>query len=345
MTTLVISDLHLGALLARDVLRRPAALDALCERLDGVDRLVLLGDTLELLEGRPRAAADAARPVLARLAGVLGRAGEVVVVPGNHDAALVARHVRAMRAAGTPLRPAGRVPRSASPELAALCDWLAPARVEVRYPGVWLAPGVWATHGHYLDRHLLDALAGRDVAAGPRRSADEYERTRGLDARLVSELAEANLPEPLAALTDRALTTSRAALAAGAPLAARLPGIAPGLRQLALVAPALLDARLHRSAALPAMAAVTRRLRVPARWTVFGHIHRRGPLPGDAAADWRPLGAGSTTLVNAGSWVHDALLAGTPGARRASPYRPGGAVLVGDDGVPRAIDVLGGLPD
>ena len=30
---------------------------------------------------------------------------------------------------------------------------------EVRYPGVWLSEGVWATHGHYLDRHLLPEAA------------------------------------------------------------------------------------------------------------------------------------------------------------------------------------------
>jgi hypothetical protein len=41
--TLVISDLHLGSRNGVDVLRRPAARDALLEALDGVDRLVLLG--------------------------------------------------------------------------------------------------------------------------------------------------------------------------------------------------------------------------------------------------------------------------------------------------------------
>jgi hypothetical protein len=56
MRTLVISDLHLGSITRRDVLRRPAALEALLGALDGVDRLVLLGDTVELLEGAPRRA-------------------------------------------------------------------------------------------------------------------------------------------------------------------------------------------------------------------------------------------------------------------------------------------------
>jgi len=345
VSTLVISDLHLGSLLGRDVLRRPVALDALCARLDGIDRLVLLGDTLELFEGRPRAAAAAARPVLTRLAGALGRGGEVIVVAGNHDGALVQPRIRAMRASGTPLRPATRLPRTATAELDELCGWLAPARVEVRYPGVWLDDGVWATHGHYLDRHLVEALAGRDPSLGERRTADDYERGKGLDATLLSDAAEVSLPEPLALLTDGAIAASRVLLAAGAPLAAGLPGIAPGLRRLSVAAPILLDHGLHRRAALPAMAAVVARLHVPARWTIFGHIHRRGPLPGDGGPLWHPLGPAGPGLANTGSWVYDALLAGADEARGERPYRPGGAVLVEPGAPPRAIDVLAGVPD
>ena len=56
MRTLVLSDLHLGARLQRDVLRRPEALEALLDALTDVERLVLLGDVVELLEGRPERA-------------------------------------------------------------------------------------------------------------------------------------------------------------------------------------------------------------------------------------------------------------------------------------------------
>ena len=49
MRSLVISDLHLGSRMQRDVLVRPPALERLLDALDGVDRLVLLGDTVELL--------------------------------------------------------------------------------------------------------------------------------------------------------------------------------------------------------------------------------------------------------------------------------------------------------
>ena len=40
------------------------------------------------------------------------------------------------------------VPLDAGPMLQRVADWLAPAHVEVRYPGVWLGEGIWATHGH-----------------------------------------------------------------------------------------------------------------------------------------------------------------------------------------------------
>ena len=63
MRTLVISDLHLGSRRPVDILRRPEPLDALCAYLGDVDRLVLLGDVLELRHGplREALAAGAAR--------------------------------------------------------------------------------------------------------------------------------------------------------------------------------------------------------------------------------------------------------------------------------------------
>ncbi|MGH2823882.1 MAG: hypothetical protein ACRDLY_12855, partial [Thermoleophilaceae bacterium] len=82
MRTLVVSDLHLGSRLAHDVLRRGVALEALLGALDGVDRLVLLGDVVELLEGRPRQAMAVAEPVLRALGARLGAGREVIVVPG-----------------------------------------------------------------------------------------------------------------------------------------------------------------------------------------------------------------------------------------------------------------------
>src|SRR4051812_50160650 len=82
--TLVVSDLHLGARTGVDVLQRPAARGALLERLDGVDRLVLLGDTLELRHGPVREALAAARPGLEAIRAPMAR-GEGVLVAGHHE--------------------------------------------------------------------------------------------------------------------------------------------------------------------------------------------------------------------------------------------------------------------
>ncbi|HSD80065.1 MAG TPA: metallophosphoesterase, partial [Solirubrobacteraceae bacterium] len=180
MRTLVISDLHLGARGAADVLRaEPAALEALAAAVRDADRLVLLGDTLELRHGPPREALDAAAPVLRALGGAHGAGAEVVLVAGNHDHRLVAPWLeRRMEAPDpAPLGLADRAEAGATPLAAAVADLLAPACVVVDYPGTWLRPDVYALHGHYLDRHVtvpsferlaagaLARLVGRPVAA------------------------------------------------------------------------------------------------------------------------------------------------------------------------------------
>jgi hypothetical protein len=160
--TLVISDLHLGALSGADVLRRPEPRAALMEALVDVERLVLLGDVLELRHGPRRDALAAARPFFEEL----GRAfagREIVVVAGNHDHALVESWLRARDeslapAACPPGNSLGLEQRFAAEEassmLATLAAWAAPARVSAAYPGLWLRSDVYATHGHYLDCHL-----------------------------------------------------------------------------------------------------------------------------------------------------------------------------------------------
>src|SRR3954453_11311284 len=88
-TTLVLSDLQLGLRSGEDLLRYGEARAVLRERLDGVDRVVLLGDTLELRQGLLSAALGIARPFFAELGAALGDR-EVVLVPGNHDHRLLA---------------------------------------------------------------------------------------------------------------------------------------------------------------------------------------------------------------------------------------------------------------
>jgi hypothetical protein len=180
MRTLVISDLHLGAASATDVLRRPVARAALIDALVGVDRLVLLGDVLELRHGPRRNALDAARPFFEELGRTFaGR--EVVVVAGNHDHALVESWLRRRDESSTP-QPLGLEQRlsaeEASSMLATLAAWAAPARVSAAFPGLWLRPDVYATHGHYLDCHLtiptMERLGIGMTARALRRPTDAF---------------------------------------------------------------------------------------------------------------------------------------------------------------------------
>ena len=54
MRTAIISDLHLGAASGEDVLRDPAVRRLLLEEIAGADRVVLLGDVVELRDLRAR---------------------------------------------------------------------------------------------------------------------------------------------------------------------------------------------------------------------------------------------------------------------------------------------------
>ncbi|HET6506521.1 MAG TPA: metallophosphoesterase [Baekduia sp.] len=339
MRTLIISDLHLGSRLGRDVLRHREALDRLLAALDdlAVDRLVLLGDTVELAEGRPRQAMAVAEPVLRALGAALGaRDGEVVVVPGNHDARLTRRWVRER---GDALTLDTLVPHDASPTLAELTSWLAPARVTVRAPGFWVSDRVWATHGHHLDRHLLPesawglprrAVRSAPLGAVPVVGPAAYERRRrpraGLEARLTR-----SLPRPLATLVDNVAELLRA-------------WSMPSARQLqahraAPVMRPLLGRQMQRSA-IPALLHAAARIGVDADWIVFGHVHRSGPRAGDDAALWTGSD-GRTRVANSGSWIYEPLL--LHHRRAPHPYWPGGAIVVDDDGDPRAIGLLDDL--
>ena len=144
---------------------------------------MLLGDVVELAERRPRQAMEVAEPVLRALGARLGRGHEVIVVPGNHDAELVRPWLQERDPAlGRRRRhPARRHARARAAHL------VAGARAGARPLPRRLArrDRVWATHGHYLDRHLLPEAA-YGVARGllgrlPRDGATpaDYERAAG----------------------------------------------------------------------------------------------------------------------------------------------------------------------
>jgi hypothetical protein len=132
--TLVISDLHLGAARGTDVLRRAELREPLLEAVRGVDRLVILGDALELRDGPQRDARELAAPFFADVGRALGPDGELLLLAGNHDHGLVAGWIDGRLLS----EPAGFLeleqrmePHEAGPLAAALAGHAAPALVRI----------------------------------------------------------------------------------------------------------------------------------------------------------------------------------------------------------------------
>jgi UDP-2,3-diacylglucosamine pyrophosphatase LpxH len=332
LRTLVISDLHLGNWGRHDVLRLPGPRAKLLDALEDFDRLVLLGDLAELATRHSRRALEVAEPVLREIGRRLGPEREAIVVPGNHDGPLIHAWVGAQ---GSQLTLDAPVPLQASRALDRLVSWLSPARVQVRYPGIWLADRVWATHGHYLDRHLVPESpfgllerAARDRDDPSERPVD-YERWRSR-----SRWAR---PPLVARLRRRPAATVLQGISQMVRVAA-LPALPQLLMQarLSSVSAATIDVQM-RYATIPAMARVVHRLGVQADWVVFGHVHRLGPLAGESLDRWRPSD-GSPRFINTGSWLYEPLLIDR--ARPPHPYWPGGAVILEPGREPRATGLL-----
>jgi len=290
-----------------------------------------------------RDALAAAAPVLRELGGAVG---EVVVVPGNHDHGLL-RGWLERRDAAVPLGLESTVDWDPREGLGAVVDQLAPARVRVAYPGVWLRDDVYATHGHYGDRHNTVPILERLGAGATVRVAGEPEggpaRAEDYEAALAPMYAWADTVAQSGGLRlggggsfqiaawqalngagrrsvrSRAMALGLAAAVAGLNRA-RIGPLKPDVSGVAL-----------RRGALSGFGEVVTRLRVPASHVIFGHTHRAGPLPGDDRSEWG-------RLINIGSWVYEARFIGDDPA--GSPYRPGFAAVVGDDGPPALVNLL-----
>jgi predicted phosphodiesterase len=358
MRTAVLSDLHLGAGGGADVARRPEALDRLAAALEPAERVVLLGDALELRERPIADLLEAVRPRFERLAAVLS-GKRVVLVPGNHDHALTEPWLARERLAGRPLGAEQQWPVEAGERDGAagrMASWLPGAEVTLAYPGLWLRPGVYATHGHYLDLHLtvprLESIAASALArvtgqGSDCRSAAGYEAVLaplyGFYAGLAQGASSAALER--GASMSRSVWSRVTGNGGGVArvLLGRItiPGAVAALNRLGVgpFKPELSGAELRR-AGLLAMGRVAEVLAPEAEHVLFGHTHRPGPLPGDDIAEWTtPSG---TRLSNCGSWYHETAFISTRAER--SPYWPGTVVWLdsGADAAPRLENVLGG---
>ena len=375
MRTLILSDLHLGGVSRSDVLRRVELREPLLRAVEGVDRVVLLGDVLELRHGPPREALAVAQPFFEDLGRAMqGR--ELVLVAGNHDHALIEPWL-ALRAELPAPDPLGLEqllePAEASPMVKRLADWAAPARVRLAYPGLWVRPDVYATHGHYLDCHLtvptIERLSVGAMSRLLRRPAHEFDSVADYESvtapmyawrhAVARDARPGNALNGIATVhawrtlggagdsndsrRDGARTTRSLRAEVGRKL--RTQAIVRGfpLAVAALNRAGLGPLRSEissgelRGAGLRAMGEVASRLGLGDAYVVFGHTHRSGPLPGDDAGEWnrQPSRVGAT-----------------PGARLVntgcwtydsifltdkpgeSPYWPGTCVLVQDTGAP-----------
>ena len=357
MRTLVISDLHLGARSDVDVLRRPAAQQALLSALDGVDRLVVLGDLLELRHGPMHEALEAARPVLKAVGETLGHDGEVVLVPGNHDFKLISPWLEwRSRNGPEPLGLQERAGPKASIGSRAIARMVQPASLDVVYPGIWLDDGVYATHGHYLDRHVTvpsferlgSGVLGRVLRAPADRAAapDDYEvglaPMYGLLYAIAARVDDGRdvAPGKISARAWERLSPDRRSEAwRGRVLAGAFPLAIAGLNRLGLgpLRADLSGVELRR-ASLRAMGEVVARLRIDARHVIFGHTHRSGPLPDDDPNEWRLAGGGQ--LLNTGCWVYESMYLDR---QWGNPYWPGAAAQLESGGEPRFVRLLEGV--
>jgi predicted phosphodiesterase len=369
MRTALVSDLHLGILADADVARAGREQAALVDAVAGADRLVLLGDLVELRERPLAEALEVARPLVQALGRAMaGR--RVLLVPGNHDHAFAEAWLARLRLDGERLPAEAEWPVSIEDGAAGrIAAWMPDCEVSLAYPGVWLRPDVYATHGHYLDLHLtvprLESIAasamGRLTRLGQSAdSAADYETILGPMYAFYGGLAQSATAAALArggsfsrtvwqrasdgrapdtaSAAETAPARDRATAAATRFLLGRvtIPGAVAALNVLGLgpFRATLTGEELRRSGLL-AMGRVADALAPGAEHLIFGHTHRPGPLESDDPSEWTT--ASGTLLWNSGSWLHEGAFVRTG---PESPYWPGTVIELVDEDPPRIRNVL-----
>jgi hypothetical protein len=347
MRTAIVSDLHLGSGFGEDLLRDADIRRVLLEQLAGADRLVLLGDALELRELPLAPVLDSAKPFFEDLGEAI-RGRPVILVPGNHDHRLAEPLLERLALAGKPLgleqraEPAGE----AATRLAA---WLDAAELQIAYPGIWLRDDVYATHGHYMDCHLrlprLECIAAAATmrTLGPlseRPRPADYERVLRPIYDLTFGLAQGGAARKASRPSERVWrmvssqngSGSRARRAA---IRAAIPAGVWGLNRLlrADFDPSLSTESISGSG-VAAAGELAERLAIGADHVITGHTHRGGPEEDEA--EWPLLGGGR--LHNTGSWIFASAFhhPGTPPGR----YWPGTITWLDDSGPPRRSRLL-----
>ncbi len=351
MRTAIVSDLHLGTAKGEDLARDSEIRRILLEEISSADRLVLLGDALELRELPLAQVLRAVQPFFEELGEAMaGR--RIVLVPGNHDHRLTEPLLEELAIGGGTLGLEHRA-LPAGEAATRIAGWLGEAELSISYPGVWLRDDVYATHGHYMDCHMslprMECLVAAAIMRAGNRPPDpstpaDYERVLRPIYGLSFGLAEAGIAFAATRPSERAWRSISGRRrnggrvrqkATAAAVAAAVPSSVWLLNRLlhADFDPDLSPISITRSG-IEAATEMARHLQIDAAHTITGHTHRGGPEAGDA--DWALPSGGR--LHNTGSWVfadafhHPGL---PPG-----PYWPGTVTWVEDDGPPRRVRLL-----
>lgn len=354
MHTLVVSDLHVGAGRGRTLLDDPVARGALREAFAAADRVVLLGDVLELRERPLPDALAAASRVLPELVSRMAPGRELILLAGNHDHELFAPYFTRRGADGDgPLAIDQQVDWRTGEPLAEVAEMLGSsgASVTARYPGVWLRPDVYAHHGHYLDSHTTTPSFERLAAGAMARmvkvpldhitSVDEYERVLSpIYAWMfaISQTGGGEIDASESGASTKVLQWLRSARGPSAvALDVGLRGVvgALGTAGLGSLSGDLSGRQLRRSA-LIGFGEVLSALGLTPAYALFGHTHRAGALPDDETSEW--MTPSGVRLFNSGCWVREPAFVGPHPA--SSPYRPGFAIELDDTGPPRLVNLL-----
>jgi hypothetical protein len=355
MRTAIVSDLHLGLTSGGDVLRDRGVRRILLEEIGDADRVILLGDVVELRDKPLGPALELARPFFEDLGAALGDR-EVTIVPGNHDHRFAEPLLDDLSIAGAADLGLEQTHDPSPGPTAAIDAWLGPAQLRIAYPGLWIRDDVYATHGHYMDAHLslpraeCVAVAAVIRASGPLPDPAvpaDYERVLRPVYGFGFGVAQARRRS--AAVRNQ----GRASEAAWEMLAGADGGASRGRRLTARAAragfPAAIwamnrvlrsnfDAEVSGSAifhgGVEAATETARRLGLEGVHVINGHSHRGGPLAGEA--EW-PLPGGGR-LHNTGSWVFASAfhLPGDP----PNPYWPGTITWVEESDPPRRVQLL-----
>ncbi len=355
MRTAIVSDLHLGSLSGEDVLRDASVRRTLLDGIAGAERVVLLGDTVELRDLPLPEALEAARPFFEDLGrSMAGR--EVLMLPGNHDhrlaeALLEQRALEVSDGFGLEARW-----RPESGAAARIDRWLGDASLELAYPGAWLREDVYAMHGHYMDCHLTlpraECVGGAAIARATRplpepARMEDYERILRPMYGLIFGLAQSGVTRVSGGSSrpsERALkwivgdgspASRRRRIAAAAVSRGAVPAAVWALnRTLGTGFGADLSASAITRAGIAAATEAARRLQIDAAHVIVGHSHRAGPREGE---DPWPLANGGR-LHNTGNWVFAPALhrpTSVPG-----PYWPGTVTWLEGTEEPRRVSLL-----